>query len=231
MDFNEKTHEWSAKQGKEIPVWVSPKYQQSRAKALEIIKKYDNINEGDFWILMNETKSGKMAYTGLIISHNACCKINATQIEAKQFVPSSMTLDKDGYADSLVYTYINDQQGIYEVGEVSKVNCKNSYPYAMALKRCFDRVVLKLCGLAFDGVYSDSEADEFKEQPTEIKEQSDFEDDKISKLKAKTLKDLCEQTGTDLPKVLEYYKISAIEEMTSSQYAEAVKQIEKKNAK
>ena len=223
MDFNEKTHEWSAKQGKEIPVWVSPKYQQSRAKALEIIKKYDNIKEGDFWILMNETKSGKMAYTGLIISHNACCKINATQIEAKQFVPSSMTLDKDGYADSLVYTYINDQQGIYEVGEVSKTNCKNSYPYAMALKRCFDRVVLKLCGLAFDGVYSDSEADEFKEQPT------DFEDDKISKLKAKTLKDLCEQTGTDIKKLCDYYQISTIEEMTSSQYAEAVKQIEKKN--
>jgi len=222
MDFNEKTHEWSAKQGKEIPVWVSPKYQQSRAKALEIIKKYDNIKEGDFWILMNETKSGKMAYTGLIISHNACCKINATQPLEKQFVPSSVTLDKDGYADSLVYTYSNYAQGIYEVGEVSKANCKNSYPYAMALKRCFDRVVLKLCGLAFDGVYSDSEADEFKEQPT------DFEDDKISKLKAKTLKDLCEQTDTDLPKVLKYYKISAIEEMTSSQYAEAVKQIEKK---
>ena len=230
MDFNEKTHEYSVKQGKEIPVWVSPKYQQSRTKALEIINKYNNINEGDFWILMNETKSGKMAYTGLIISHNACCKINATQPEAKQFVPSSMTLDKEGYADSLVYTYINDQQGIYEVGEVSKVNCKNSYPYAMALKRCFDRVVLKLCGLAFDGVYSDSEADEFKEQPTEIKEQpTEFEDDKISKIKAKTLKDLCEQTDTDLPKVLDYYKISAVEELTLSQYAEAVKQIEKKN--
>ena len=56
-----------------------------------------------------------------------------------------------------------------------------------------------------------------------------FEDEKISKLKAKTLKDLCEQTGTDLPKVLEYYRISAIEDMTTSQYAEAVKQIEKKN--
>jgi len=56
-----------------------------------------------------------------------------------------------------------------------------------------------------------------------------FEDEKISKLKAKTLKDLCEKTNTDIPKVLEYYKVSTIEEMTSSQYAEAVKQIEKKN--
>lgn len=51
-----------------------------------------------------------------------------------------------------------------EVGEVSQGNCKNSYPYAMALKRCFDRVVLKNSKLAYSGVYSDSEADEFAER-------------------------------------------------------------------
>ena len=34
----------------------------------------------------------------------------------------------------------------------------------MAFKRLFDRVVLKVCKLAFDGIYSDSEADEFKER-------------------------------------------------------------------
>ena len=47
---------------------------------------------------------------------------------------------------------------------MSQHNCKNAYPYAMALKRCFDRVVLKNSKLAYDGVYSDSEADEFKEK-------------------------------------------------------------------
>ena len=67
----------------------------------------------------------------------------------------------------------------------------------------------------------DADTDEFKS----------YEDSKIPKLKAKTLKDLCEQTGTDIKKLCDYYKISTIEEMTSSQYAEAVKQIEKKNAK
>lgn len=164
-DFGEKIEEYSAKQKINIPVWVSPKYTQSRQKAIEIIEKYKNINAGDFWILMNETKNGKMAYTGLIISHNACLKINDAQTKENKFVPSCITIDKAGYKDSLVYTYSNDAQGIYEVGEVSPHNCKNAYLYAMAYKRCFDRVVLKLCKLAYDGVYSDSEADEFKRVP------------------------------------------------------------------
>lgn len=68
-DFGEKVTEYSSKQKKEIPVWVSPKYTQSRAKAIEIIETYEHINSGDFWILMNESKNGKMVYTGLIISH------------------------------------------------------------------------------------------------------------------------------------------------------------------
>jgi len=161
--FNEKKMEYSAKQGKEIPVWVSPKYEQSKKKALEIINKYPTIQEGDFWILMNETKSGKMAYTGLIISHNACLKLNDALAEGLKFKAESITLDKEGYKGSLVFTYCNTEQGLYEVGEVSQSNCKNDYPYAMALKRCFDRVVLKNSKLAYEGVYSDSEADEFKE--------------------------------------------------------------------
>lgn len=160
--FGEKSEEYSTKQGKKIPVWISPKYEQSKEKALEIIAKYDAIHEGDFWILMNETKSGKMAYTGLIISHNACLKINDALSEKDKFDPDCVSVDKEGFNDSLIYTYQNKKQGIYEVGEVSKSNCKNAYPYAMAFKRCFDRVVLKISKIAFDGIYSDSEADEFK---------------------------------------------------------------------
>lgn len=168
-NFNEKSEEYSTKQKKKIPVWQSPKYEQSREKAIEIIEKYDDVEDSDFWILMNETKTGKMAYTGLIISHNGCLKIN-DHLDSK-FVPSCVTLDKAGYNGSLVYSYCNDKQGIYEVGEVSAENCKNSYPYAMAYKRLFDRVVLKLSKLAYSGVYSDSEADEFKEpERTEFKE-------------------------------------------------------------
>lgn len=163
MDFGEKRTEYSPKHGKELPVWQSPKYLESKAKAEEIInsKKY-NVQTSDFWILMNVTKSEKMAYTGLIISHNGCLKINDC-LESK-FEPACVSVDKDGYKGSLVYTYVHPGQGIYEVGEVNASNCKNEYPYAMAYKRLFDRVVLKLSKLAYAGIYSDSEADEFAQR-------------------------------------------------------------------
>ena len=66
--------------GKDLPVWQTPKYEQSKKKAMEIIDKYDSITEGDFWILMNTYANGtKMMYSGLIISHNGCLKINEAQ--------------------------------------------------------------------------------------------------------------------------------------------------------
>ena len=177
-DFGEKTQEYSNKQGCDIPVWQSPKYKESKAKAVEILDsgKY-GVKPSDFWILMNETKKGKMAYTGLIISHNGCLKINDA-LESR-FDPSCVTIDKDGFNNSLVYSYCNQEQGIYEVGEVSKSNCKNDYPYAMAFKRMFDRVVLKLSKLSYAGIYSDSEADEFKDPMDDTSEDiPDHEADK-----------------------------------------------------
>ena len=218
--FNEKDKEYSQKQGKDIPVWQTPKYQQAKKKAIELIdsKKYDLV-EGDFWILMNETKTGKMQYTGLIISHNGCLKINDKIEDKLKFKPSCMSLDKDGYANSLVYTYINDEQGVYEVGEVSASNCKNSYPYAMALKRCMDRVILKNCKLAYDGVYSDSEADEFtKPEADEIPS-----DQKISKEEAMTLVNTLKAQGfTDnqINQSLAGYGAKTAEDLTTGQYAE-----------
>lgn len=170
MNFGEKKLEYSAKHGKEIPVWQSPKYIESRTKAEEIVKsgRY-GVQESDFWILMNTTKSNKMAYTGLIISHNGCLKIN--DCLTSKFAPQCVSIDKSGYNGSLVYTYCNAEQGIYEVGEVSSGNCKNEYPYAMAYKRLFDRVVLKLSKLAYAGIYSDSEADEFAQRFDEPKQE------------------------------------------------------------
>lgn len=162
-NFGEKQSEYHAKFGKEIPVWQSPKYVVAKQKAIEIIEsgKY-GVDDSDFWILMNATKTGKMMYTGLIISHNGCLKINDC-LESK-FNPDCVRFDKDGYGGSLVFFYSNAEQGIYEVGEVSKDNCQNDYPYAMAYKRLFDRVVLKLSKLAYSGIYSDSESDEFMQR-------------------------------------------------------------------
>lgn len=134
--FDEKEEEYSTKKGEYIQVLQSTKYKKAREKAIELIEKKEyGLTEADFWILMNETKTGKMQYTGLIISHTGCLKINDKLDENKKFNPESVIIDKEGYEGTLVYSYINKEQKLYEVGEVSKINCKNSYPYAMALKR------------------------------------------------------------------------------------------------
>lgn len=228
--FNEKTEEYSNKSKCKLPVVQSSKYQEAKKKALELIdgKKFD-LAEGDFWILMNETKNGQMMYTGLIISHNGCLKINDKIEEKLKFKPSCMTLDKEGYRNSLVYTYINDEQGIYEVGEVSVDNCKNAYPYAMALKRCMDRVILKNCKLAYSGVYSDSEADEFTQPDT------DKSDKKIDATQLKALEgvleDYCSKTeGADLKSLkvnlLNKYGLRKFEDVTENVYVEILKGIQ-----
>ena len=182
---------------------------------------------------MNETKSGKMAYTGLIVSHNACLKINEHLAEVDKFKPTCVNLDKDGYKGELVYTYCSPEQGLYEVGEVSPANCKNEYPYAMAFKRLYDRVILKQSKLAYDGIYSDSEADEFKEDisrketPKEKPEET-FEDVQITDLDAKTILKMAEATGSNVEDICKAYKISTIQTMSKSQYANCVKLLSKK---
>ncbi len=161
--FNEKKTEYSTKQGKEVPVWQTDKYTESKAKAIDVISsgKY-SLTEADFWILMNETKSGKMAYSGLIISHNGCLKINDSLPQDLRFAPECVTINENGYGGSLVCFYNCPQQGLFEAGEVSSKNCKIDYPYAMAIKRLFDRVVLKNSKLAYSGIYGEDESDEFQ---------------------------------------------------------------------
>lgn len=212
-NFGEKDKEYNTKTGKDCDVWQTPKYKEAKAKAIEALESdmYKNVlNESDFWILMNGTKTGKIAYTGLIISHNGCLKINDVLPEEKRFKPSCMSLDKDGYNGSLVYSYINDDQGVYEVGEVSKSNCTNAYPYAMALKRCMDRVILKNSRLAYAGIYSDSEAEEFKNEPKEEKKSKDPElvvlPEDINPRKA--LVDYCNTKGLKITDVAGSYALN-----------------------
>lgn len=158
--------------GKKIPVeFHTPKYNEAKNKATELLnsEKYKGVLEpSDFWILVNTyANKTKAMYSGLIISHDGCLKINDVLEDKLRFKPECMSLDKEGYNNSLVYSYICPEQGLYEVGEVSKDNCKNDYPYAIALKRCFDRVVLKNSRIAYSGIYSDSESDEFLKRTDE----------------------------------------------------------------
>ena len=176
--FNEKEYEFI--NGEKLEVWQTPKYLESKAKAMEMLKLDYGLTEGDFWILMNRTKGGKMAYTGLIISHNGCLKINDKLTEEGNGFKSDCLSEpipfefngqiglRQVYQEEPM-TILDDENGktigsdIYEVGEISNVNLKNAYPFAMLLKRTFDRVVLKKSKLAYAGIYSEAEADEFKE--------------------------------------------------------------------
>lgn len=236
-NFGEKEFETGKnKQGEwvDLEVWQSPKYRESKEKAIEMIdsKKYD-LTDGDFWILKNQTKNDKMAYTGLIISHNGCLKINDK--EDNKVDPKCFHLDKEGYNNSLVYTYIDDDT--YEVGEFSKDNGKNAYPYAMAFKRCFDRVVLKKSKLAYSGIYSEAEADEFKETPDEsrtneekkLKEVNDIiKDTKLHDELESTLYKLVETSKKDKDSdnlynvICDLYKVEDLHLMTNNQIKNAI---------
>lgn len=217
-DFNEKEVEIRGE--KEYKVWQSPKYKESKEKAIEMIdsKKYD-LKDGDFWILQNMTKSGKIAYTGLIISHNGCLKINDKLENAVK--PNCFTIDKDGYNHSLVYTYCDDDT--YEVGEFSSTNGQNAYPYAMAFKRCFDRVVLKKSKLAYSGIYSEVEAEEFK--------QKQAEEDLIKAKLINQIQQLIVETETDYDKFKAHYKVNDITDMEIEQLEDGLKMLEKKVVK
>ena len=166
-NFGEKSKEsYKTKEGwNELEVWQTPKYLISRNKAIELIGsgKY-GLDEGDFWILKNQGGK-KLCYTGLIISHNGCLKINdKLEIELK-FKPSSVSFVKDAGNKDKVLSYIHEGQGVYEFGEISADNCKNDYPYAMVLKRLMDRVILKNSKVGFFGIYSEAESEDFKDKP------------------------------------------------------------------
>ena len=192
--------------GEDYAVWKSPKYQESKQKAIEIIEggKYE-LTDGDFWILKNTTKTKKCIYSGLIISHNGCLKIN-DNMDSK-VKPSCFSVDKEGYNQSLVYTYIDEDT--YEVGEFNAINGKNDYPYAMAFKRCFDRVVLKKSKLAYSGIYSEVEADEFKQQQEE--RVGDFAN------KTQEIMELEIELGLDHEKILEKFGVKTNKDLTDEQ--------------
>lgn len=230
-NFGEKELEYSSKDNKELPVWKSPKYETAKKaviKMLESEQYKDVLEESDFWILMNRTKTGKMAYTGLIISHNGCLKINDTLSEELKFNPRHLYYMEPGnenatYNDSLIFVYDSskcledgekDYQKIFEVGEVSSKNCTNDYPYAMALKRCMDRVILKNSKLAYSGVYSDSEAEEFSDNVENKEEEKEVNFIKATDKQLETIKNIYSEKKLELKDILEKINKKKIDELS-----------------
>lgn len=228
-DFGEKKEEYIKGVGN-IPVeFHTPKYKEAKAKAIELLesKEYkDVLKPSDFWILVNTyANKTKAMYSGLIISHDGCLKINDSLDEELKFDPAFVRIDKEGYNDSLVFIYQNPSQNLYEVGEISKANCKNDYPYAMALKRCFDRVVLKNSKIAYSGIYSDSESDEF------IKRTEDNQSDDYDLNLLVELQELIRDTKTDTEKLVDNYHKKSTSDLTTEEIKDALEILKKKQKK
>ena len=90
----------------------------------------------------------------------------------------------------------------------------------MALKRLFDRVVLKLCKLAYSGIYADTESDEFEEDTEEKIQREEQEAETLKKITleppfcplcGKEVKPIKKKDGTVIPaqQVLETYGMCA----------------------
>ncbi len=221
-DFGEK--ETENINGQKIPVaFYTAKYKEAKSKAVELLEssKFKGIlKASDFWILVNTyANKTKAMYSGLIISHDGCLKVNDVLEEKLKFKPECVTIDKDGYNNSLVFTYNCPEQGIYEVGEVSKSNCKNEYPYAMALKRCMDRVILKNSKIAYSGIYSDSESDEFlkRTEDVEVKKTAKKTENKTTetdkKIEEKATETDIKITPAQIKEIVKFYKADNLEKL------------------
>ena len=105
----------------------------------------------DFWQLK---RGGKSQW---IIKHNALEKVAAQdKIE--------WTLDVLNFSPDIVVKCIatSGDRTVESLGESSSKNTMMQFPYAMAEKRAVDRCILKLLN-AHAYIYSDAEADDFKE--------------------------------------------------------------------
>jgi len=123
-------------------------------KIKQLAEKY-NLSKDDFWELKRGTRSM------WIITHDACEKIAAK--ENIQF--GAPTIYRDSNQDvAIVGDAKRGNKIIWSTGEASPKNCKAPYMFAMAEKRLKDRLVLKLINAYEYGIYSDSEADNFKKQ-------------------------------------------------------------------
>ena len=149
--------------GKEVRVIFSTKYETSKAAVLKLLESEagKGLSESDFWIQKNKTKTGDyLVYSALIITHDALMKINATLSPDSRFnqeyCSDPIPFEYNG-KKGLYMTYRDKRDGMFEIGEITTDSCKNDYPFAMLLKRTFDRVVKRKANLF--GIYSD--ADDF----------------------------------------------------------------------
>ena len=144
----------------------------------ELYQKLINVyglSKDDFWM---HKQSGK-----LIIKHAGVQKIayqdlpNKTKIVVPELKNYIVHQNSDGLrGKELVISaqFELHHDGVclrryVSFGEANEKNLRSDYPWAIAEKRMFDRAVLALVGLAQEGVYSDEEADTFRDPKQKVK--------------------------------------------------------------
>ena len=113
-------------------------------------------------INMTEEEATWKVHETTVLLHKACEKM-ASLYNIVFDVPTMYAHDiKAKEVAMCVVGHMGDKTA-WATGEVAPYNNKNNYPFAMAEKRAKDRVILKLLDLTGD-VYSEEEADKFKEE-------------------------------------------------------------------
>lgn len=93
-----------------------------------------------------------------VMKHWACEMVGAA-LKVKFEKPEIIERDVNS---GVIVLLVSTVDGEWTYGEVSKANCKNAYPWAMAEKRAKDRLILKVAGL-HGVVYSQEESDTFSQ--------------------------------------------------------------------
>jgi len=124
----------------------------------DLATKYKLDPKTDFW---KHKQSGKW-----IITHDACEKIASIE---NIVMTDWKTLNSERDFCRFLITMSKGDKVITSIGEASKENCQSRYYGMMGEKRGIDRCILKLINAYEYGIYSDSEADNFKKPIEEVK--------------------------------------------------------------
>lgn len=224
--------------GLNLDVEWTPKYEKAREAAIKAMKEF-SLSEDDFWIKKEFGPFKKsILYTNLILSHSGCIKINQMQPEEKKFIPSCVEELKGTPNGGVAFIYRSDKQGLIKTGEAMPMNVGCSYPYAVAEKRLFDRVVTALAGLYEEGIYGEEESPDFQQPaatetapaapaaqpspvstvetgtpaPTEVQATS-LADGLTREERIASLKKDIAYTGTDEKVLCDYYGVFSVDEL------------------
>lgn len=232
------------------PVFWGPKYEDARNAADQLIKKF-GLAEEDFWIKKSwDWDENAVVYTNLILSHAGCQSINKQLPDEKRFIPTCVSEGR-GTEGGVVLFYKSDAQGIFEVGEASPRNNGFAFVYSIAKNRLFDRVVLANAGAV--GIYGEEEAEDFKKfrnvstgsqpqiqqpivpQPAKAMATSEtpsavLPDSEFLK-RVSGLKKAIAFTEANEKKLLDFYDIFSLEEISKEDLADAEKKLAVKVAR